>query len=69
MLGNLRKKISDWMLEKSGYVLFPPPKPSMKGPQPRLITREQYEAIKKMSEERGDTDVGLLQTNEIGADK
>lgn len=51
MFGNLRKKISDWMLEKSGYVLFPPPQPGMKGPQPHLITREQYEAIKKMAEE------------------
>lgn len=51
MLGNLSKKISDWMLEKSGYVLFPPSKPGVKGPQPRLITRKQYEAIKKMAEE------------------
>lgn len=52
MLDALRKKISDWMLEKSGYVMFPSSKPGVKGPQPRLITREQYEAIKKMADER-----------------
>lgn len=51
MLDALRKKIGDWMLEKSGYVMFPPSKLGMKGPQPHLITRKQYEAIKKMAEE------------------
>lgn len=50
MLDALRQKISDWMSEHSGYVMFPPSKPGMKGPQPRIITRKQYEAIKKMSE-------------------
>lgn len=57
MLGNLSKKISNWMLEKSGYVLFPSQQPGMKGPQPRLITRKQYEAIKKMAEETKEDEV------------
>lgn len=57
MFGNLSRKISDWMLEKSGYVLFPPQQPGVKGPQPRLITRKQYEAIKKMAEETKEEEV------------
>lgn len=51
MFDKLCKKIFDWMSEHSGYVMYPPPKPGMKGPQPRIITRKQYEAIKEMSEE------------------
>lgn len=44
----------------SGYVLWPPQRPGVKGPQPRLITRAQVEAMRKMAEEsRSD---GLLQT-------
>lgn len=50
MLEGIRKRIGDWMSEHSGYVIFPPSKPGMKGPQPRIISRKQYEAIKKMSE-------------------
>ena len=31
--------------------------PRIKGPQPRLVTREQYERLMKMREERGDDDI------------
>lgn len=54
MFDALRLKIGDWMSEHSGYVMYPPSKPGMKGPQPRIITRKQYEAIKEMSEELKD---------------
>ena len=51
MLGELRRKWSEWVLAKSGYVWWPPRQPGVKGPQPRLITRKQAEAIRKMAEE------------------
>ena len=31
--------------------------PRVKGPQPRLVTREQYERLMKMREEHGDDDI------------
>lgn len=61
MLEKFRSKLRDRMTKMSGYVLWPPEeRPGVKGPQPRLITRVQAEAMRKMAEEsRSD---GLLQT-------
>ncbi len=40
----------------AGYYWWPPKSddPKVKGPQPRLITKEQYETIMKMREDGGD---------------
>ena len=45
-----KKPFREWLLNLCGYEIWPPTHndPRIKGPQPRIITRRQWEAIKKM---------------------
>ena len=54
MFESFVKKLKDCLLERSGYVWWTPSQPGVKGPQPRLITREQVDAMKKDAADRGD---------------
>ena len=48
-----KKPFREWLLNICGYEIWPPMHndPRIKGPQPRIITRRQWEAIKKMRRE------------------
>lgn len=49
----LKKTLREKLLNLCGYEIWPPTHgdPRIKGPQPRIITRKQAEAIRKMAEE------------------
>ena len=53
-----KKPLREKMLNLCGMYWWPPTHndPRIKGPQPRLITREQYERLMKMREEYGEGD-------------
>ena len=51
MMEKLKEKLREGVLNMSGYVLWPPQRPDVKGPQPRLISREQLESMRKMADE------------------
>ena len=52
--GRCGKSFGEWLLNMCGYEIWPPTHndPRIKGPQPRIITRRQREAIEKLR--RGD---------------
>ena len=58
MIGNSKKSFGEKLMNICGMYWWPPTHndPRIKGPKPRLITREQYEALMKMREEGGDDD-------------
>ena len=49
-----RKPFREWLLNICGYRIWPPTHndPRIKGPQPRILTRRQWEAMEKMCRER-----------------
>ncbi len=54
----MKKSIGEKLMNMTGYYWWPPKSddPTVKGPQPHLITRKQYEAIMKMREKGGEGD-------------
>ncbi len=52
----MKRQLREKLLNMAGYYWWPPKQddPSVKGPQPHLITREQYEALMKMREDVGE---------------
>lgn len=53
-----KKSLREKMLNLCGMYWWPPKHndPFIKGPQPRLVTREQYERLMKMREEHSEDD-------------
>ncbi len=51
--GNLKKPFRERLLELAGFKIWPPTHndPSIKGPQPRILTKRQWEAMEKMCRE------------------
>ena len=47
----------EWLLNLCGYEIWPPTHndPTIKGPQPRIITKRQREAVEKMRRENEQT--------------
>ena len=47
-----RKPLREWLLSLCGYEIWPPTHndPFIKGPQPRIITRCQADAMRAMAE-------------------
>ena len=45
-----KKPFREWLLNLCGYEIWPPTysNPFIKGPQPRIITKRQREAMEKM---------------------
>ena len=54
-----KKPLREKLMNMCGMYWWPPTHndPRIKGPQPRLVTREQYERLMKMREEHGDDDI------------
>ena len=54
-----KKPLREKLMNMCGMYWWPPKHndPRIKGPQPRLVTREQYERLMKMREEHGDDDI------------
>ena len=54
-----KKPLREKLMNMCGMYWWPPTHndPRIKGPQPRLVTREQYERLMKMPEEHGDDDI------------
>ena len=53
-----KKSLREKMLNLCGMYWWPPKHndPFIKGPQPRLVTREQYERLMKLHDEHGEGD-------------
>ncbi len=53
-----KKPLREKLMNMCGMYWWPPRHndPRIKGPQPRLVTREQYERLMKMREEHGEDD-------------
>ena len=56
--GKVMKPFRDRLLELAGFKIWPPTHndPRIKGPQPRIITKRQWEAMEKVRRENGDVD-------------
>ena len=54
-----KKPLREKLMNMCGMYWWPPTHndPRVKGPPPRLVSREQYERLMKMREEHGDEDV------------
>ena len=54
-----KKPLREKLMNMCGMYWWPPTHndPRVKGPQPRLVSREQYERLMKMREEHGDDDI------------
>ena len=55
------RSFREWFLDICGYRIWPPTygDPRIKGPQPRILTRRQWEAMEKMRRERETVDGGF----------
>ena len=51
--GKVKKLFRERLLELAGFKIWPPTHndPRIKGPQPRILTKRQWEAMKKMCRE------------------
>ena len=51
--GKVKKPFRERLLELAGFKIWPPTHndPRIKGPQPRIITKRQWEAMEKMRRE------------------
>ena len=56
------KPFREWLLSLCGYEIWPPTHndPTIKGPQPRILTRRQWEAMEKIRRERESGDMDIL---------
>ena len=56
---SFKKPLREKLMNMCGMYWWPPTHndPRIKGPQPRLVTREQYERLMKMREEHGDDEI------------
>ena len=54
------KRFREWLLGLCGYKIWPPTHndPRIKGPQPRILTRRQWEAMEKMRPAHDKTEEG-----------
>ena len=53
-------RFKEWLLELGGMKIWPPTHndPRIKGPQPRILTKRQWEAMEKMRQEHDMDDDG-----------
>ncbi len=53
-------RLTKWLIELDGMKIWPPTHndPRIKGPQPRILTRRQWEAMEKMRRERENEESG-----------
>ena len=52
--------LEEWLLGLAGMRIWPPTHndPRIKGPQPRILTRQQWEAMERMRRERENEESG-----------
>ena len=57
-----RKPFREWLLNLCGYEIWPPTHndPTIKGPQPRIISKRQREAMEKIRRERESGGMDIL---------
>ena len=56
------KPFREWLLSLCGYEIWPPTHndPRIEGPQPRILTRRQWEAMEKIRRERESGGMDIL---------
>ena len=61
----------EWLLNICGYRIWPPTHndPRIKGPQPRILTRRQWEAMEKMCRERESGGVDAVVCNDLAKEE
>ena len=61
--GEIKKPFCERLLELAGFKIWPPTHndPRIKGPQPRILTKRQWEAMEKMCREREGWQDGNIQ--------
>ena len=59
-------EFKEWLLDIGGMKIWPPTHndPSIKGPQPRILTKRQWEAMEKMRRENASDAIGTVVRNE-----
>ena len=64
--GKVKKPFRERLLELAGFKIWPPTHndPRIKGPQPRILTKRQWETMKKMRHENEDNTVDNIMHNE-----
>ena len=62
----IKKPFREWILELAGFKIWPPTHndPSIKGPQPRILTKRQWEAMEKMRRENASDAIDTVVRNE-----
>jgi hypothetical protein len=55
-------RFKEWLLELGGMKIWPPTHndPRIKGPQPRILTKRQWEAMEKMHREREESGIEVV---------
>lgn len=64
--GKVKKPFRERLLELAGFKIWPSMHngPRIKGPQPRILTKRQWEAMKKMQHGNEDNTVDNIMHNE-----
>ena len=64
--GKPKKPFREWLLELAGFKIWPPTHndPRIKGPQPRILTRRQWEAMETTRRERENDGVDAVVCND-----
>ena len=64
--GKVKKPFRERLLELAGFKIWPPTHndPRIKGPQPRIITKRQWEAMEKMRRESDGGGVATVVCND-----
>ena len=55
-------RVKEWLLELGGMKIWPPTHndPRIKGPQPRILTKRQWEAMEKMHREKEESGIEVV---------
>jgi hypothetical protein len=55
-------RFKEWLLELGGMKIWPPTHndPRIKGPQPRILTKRQWEAMEKMHREKEESGIEVV---------
>lgn len=59
----MARSFREWLMNMTGHYWWPPRSddPTIKGPQPRIVTRKQYEALMKLRECGEDPDGDVVE--------
>lgn len=62
----MKKRFGEMLLNACGLYWWPPTHndPKIKGPQPRIVTRKQYEQLMKLQKESGCESIGCVRRDD-----